>query len=299
MKVLLDTDIGSDIDDALALLYLLARKGCELVGVTTVTGEALKRATLAQSLIRHMKKDIPVVAGAENPLSISQKQKHAKQAEAILNTDDLTDVIQEDVTSFQYRTICKYPGEVVLLCIGPLTNIANLFKSHPDAVEKLKEVVIMTGVFTNTLKSIEEWSTVEWNASLDPHALSIVLESQLRKMYIISLDVTVQLTIEKEDFLHHFSSEIFAPLHPLAAVWFENRDRITFHDPLAAEIIFNKHLCTYSPSQVYVELQSPVLAGFTIKKLSKESSIFIAETVDKNAFFKDFFATIDGYSLDS
>jgi purine nucleosidase len=298
MKILLDTDIGSDIDDALALLYLLAQKNCELLGITTVTGESIKRAALAKLLISHMRKDVAVIPGAETPLVIPQKQKLAPQASSILKDERQTKKANpNEAISFLYNTIKENPGEITLLCIGPLTNIANLIQQHPNVLEKLKEIVIMSGVYTNTLKSVEAWSTVEWNASLDPHALSLVLSSQIPKIRLVGLDVTVQLVIEKNDFLNHFNHSVFKPLHQLAAIWFKERDRITFHDPLAASIIFNTQICTYSQVYVEVELQSQNLAGFTTKKQNLNSNIYFAETVDKKQFFDDFFSVLENYSI--
>lgn len=67
LKVLLDTDIGSDIDDAVALAYLLAQPECELLGITTVSGEAAKRAQLASALCKVAGRDIPIFPGREAP----------------------------------------------------------------------------------------------------------------------------------------------------------------------------------------------------------------------------------------
>src|SRR5881628_1059466 len=83
MKVILDTDIGSDIDDAVCLAYLLAQPRCELLGITTVTGQADKRAMLASALCKVAGKDIPIFPGGEKPLLVPQKQPHAPQAEAL------------------------------------------------------------------------------------------------------------------------------------------------------------------------------------------------------------------------
>jgi inosine-uridine nucleoside N-ribohydrolase len=68
-KVLLDTDIGTDVDDAVCLAYLLAQPECELLGITTVTGEAEQRASLASVLCMAAGKEIPIYPGAESPLS--------------------------------------------------------------------------------------------------------------------------------------------------------------------------------------------------------------------------------------
>ena len=69
-KVILDTDIGSDIDDAVCLAYLLAQPECELLGITTVTGEPVARAKMASALCRVAGVDIPIYPGAPDPLIV-------------------------------------------------------------------------------------------------------------------------------------------------------------------------------------------------------------------------------------
>ena len=84
MKILLDTDIGGDLDDALALAYLLKQPRCELLGVTTVGGESEKRASLA-SAVCHAggRAEVPVCVGASSPLLVPEHQLHAYQSEAL------------------------------------------------------------------------------------------------------------------------------------------------------------------------------------------------------------------------
>src|SRR5512146_2847997 len=127
VKILLDTDIGSDIDDAVCLAWLLANPDCELLGITTVTGEPVKRAMLASALCRVAGKDIPVYPGAGIPLLIPQLQLKAKQVKALSRYPHQNKFHKGEAVEFLRRTIRNYPGEIVLLTIGPLTNIGMLF----------------------------------------------------------------------------------------------------------------------------------------------------------------------------
>lgn len=90
-KILLDTDIGSDIDDAVCLAYLLAQPECDLLGITTVTGEPLLRARLASALCHAAGRDIPIYPGAANPLIIAQRQTSATQAARLDRWSHTTD----------------------------------------------------------------------------------------------------------------------------------------------------------------------------------------------------------------
>ena len=73
-KILLDTDIGSDIDDSLCLAYLLAQPECDLLGITTVSGEPEKRAMLADVICKHAGRAVPIYPGIENPILGQQMQ---------------------------------------------------------------------------------------------------------------------------------------------------------------------------------------------------------------------------------
>src|SRR5262249_1191216 len=84
MKILLDTDIGGDLDDALALAYLLKQPQCELLGITTVGGESDKRAALASALCHAAGRvEVPIHVGAAAPLRVPERQPHAYQSAAL------------------------------------------------------------------------------------------------------------------------------------------------------------------------------------------------------------------------
>src|SRR6266508_535894 len=170
-KILLDTDIGTDIDDAVCLAYLLAQPQCELLGITTVTGEVDKRAMMASALCRVAGKQVPIYPGADTPFLIAQKQPVAQQASALSKWDRDTQFPKGEAVEFLRQTIRQHPGEITLLTIGPLTNIGLLFKVDPEIPRLLKQIVLMCGVFTDLSP---KYGPLEWNAILDPHATAIV-----------------------------------------------------------------------------------------------------------------------------
>src|SRR5579859_3158827 len=151
IKVLLDTDIGSDIDDAVCLAYLLAQPRCDLLGITTVTGEARARAMLASAICQVAGRSVPIVPGAEAPLLIAQRQPHAPQAAALDRWEHTRSFPAGGAVPFLRETIRAHPGEVTLLAIGPLTNVALLFALDAEIPRLLHSLVLMCGVFTNRL----------------------------------------------------------------------------------------------------------------------------------------------------
>ena len=260
IKLLLDTDIGSDIDDALCLAYLLAQPECELLGITTVTGEAEKRAMLASALCKVAGKHIPIFPGVEYPLLAPQQQPDVPQARALHKWDHDTTFPRGQAVEFLRQTIRAHPGEVVLLTIGPLTNIALLFAVDEEIPALLKGLVMMCGIFTNTLPGV---GPREWNALNDPHAAAMVYRAGVSSHRSIGLDVTTQVNMSAQLFRVKCRVPLLRPVLDFAGVWFEHENSITFHDPLAATTIFDDAICMFKRGTVEVELASKRLAGLT------------------------------------
>src|SRR5579862_3167919 len=165
--VLLDTDIGSDIDDALALAYLLKQPRCELLGVTTVTGDVQKRAALAEIVCQAAGRiEVPIHCGRRDTLAGGPGQPNVPQYETVKERPHRLDRAENSAFDFLRQTIRSRPGEVVLLSIGPFGNLATLFAVDPEIPRLTKGIVSMAGVFFAPGRR-------EWNALCDPVATSI------------------------------------------------------------------------------------------------------------------------------
>ena len=280
-KILLDTDIGSDIDDAVCLAYLLANPECELLGITTVSGEGQYRAQLASALCENAGQEIPIYIGAEIPLVVEQQQFHAPQQSALLSWKHREVFPSAEAIFFMQDIIHKNPGEIVLLTIGPLTNVALLFRVDPSIPSLLKGLVMMCGVF--------EAGGKEWNALLDPHAASIVYQAEISHHRSIGLDVTRKVTMPAEKVRIQFQSSILQPVLDFAEVWFEDKDEITFHDPLAAATIFQNGICQFKRGKVSVEIFEPEELGKTLWEPGVDGPHEIANKVNPEPFFDHFF----------
>jgi inosine-uridine nucleoside N-ribohydrolase len=289
-KLLLDTDIGTDIDDAVCLAYLLAQPACELLGITTVTGEASKRAMMASVLCKLADKQIPIFPGAEEPLIVEQQQKIAQQAEALTRWDHDTTFPRGEAVAFLRHAIRQFPHEVVLFCIGPLTNIGLLFASDPEIPSLLKGLVMMCGTFTNYT---HEFGACEWNAKLDPHATSIVYRANVPIHRSIGTDITSQVNMDAAEVRQRFTHELLRPVLDFAEVWFRERPKITFHDPLAATTIFNDNICRFEQGTVSVELDDKGLLGKTYWKPGNGNPRHeVAVSVSSPRFFEHYFGLL-------
>jgi purine nucleosidase len=285
-QVLLDTDIGTDVDDAVCLAYLLSHPDCELLGITTVTGEAVKRASLASVLCKAAGKDIPIYPGAEHPMQGEQRQLLAQQAAALPRWPHETNFPMNQAVDFLANTIRSHPGEVTLLTIGPLTNIGLLFSVHPDVPDLLAALVMMGGNFD---EAGPEAGRVEWNVAGDLSASQITYKTPVRMHRSLGLNVTQQVMMSAEDVREKFTAPLLGPVLDMAEIWFAGFSPfITFHDPLAAATIFVPDLCTYQ--QGTVKLDNPDKPGTTIWQPGKSDSPHqVAMTVGVDRYFEHFF----------
>jgi inosine-uridine nucleoside N-ribohydrolase len=288
-KIILDTDIGSDIDDAVCLAYLLAQPQCELLGITTVTGEVEKRAMMASALCKVAGKQVPIYPGADTPFVVEQKQPLAQQASALDKWDHDTLFPKGQAVEFLRQTIHRHPGEITLLTIGPLTNIGLLFKVDPEIPYLLKQLVLMCGVFTT--KTVD--TALEWNAMLDPHATAIVYRAPVAVHRSIGLDVTCRVTMPAAEVRQKFQTPLLRPVLDFAEVWFKNADKITFHDPLAATTIFDDSICAFERGNVDIEVADPKLLGQTRWQPGAQPGRHeVALDVSAERFFSHYFGTV-------
>ncbi|MCU0511197.1 MAG: nucleoside hydrolase [Anaerolineae bacterium] len=281
-KILLDTDIGYDIDDAVCLAYLLMQPQCDLLGITTVTGEAENRARIASALCQAAGRDVPIFPGAEEPLIIPQRQVAAPQAQALEDLPHQHYFPLGEAVLFLRDTIRSHPGEITLLAIGPLTNIALLFAIDPQIPMLLKSLVMMGGAFRTRTPY------VEWNMSLDPHAAAMVYRTELPQHRTVGLNVTGVVGMPAAQVRRHFQRGLLATVLKLAEVYFTQRDDIIFHDPLAAATLFDERLCTFDCGTVSVEVNHPELAGLTYWQPDRFGRHEVATQVQPRRFFEHY-----------
>lgn len=291
MKIILDTDIGSDIDDALALAYLLCQERCDLLGITTCSGQAQLRAEMASAICRNLGRgEVPIHSGCEQALLVDIRQKLAPQAAALGAWDRQRGFEPNTAIEFLRRTIRANPGEVTLLSIGPLNNVAMLFATDPEIPALLKQHVLMCGQFLYNMYG-------EWNAVNDPHATAIAYghgrQSRPPRHVSFGLDVTLRCTMPADLCRRQFTAKALQPVRDFAEVWFRDVPQITFHDPLAAACIFQPELCKYRDGQVSVSLGAPTL-GWTVFTSHKDDPKphTIAVEVDRDKFFEHYFSVV-------
>jgi inosine-uridine nucleoside N-ribohydrolase len=264
--------------------YLLANPACELLGITTVTGNTVARASLASVLCKIAGKKVPIFPGKRESLLTDQKQPTSPQESALPRWDHDTRFPENEAIDFLRRTICANPGEVVLLGIGPMSNLAALFAVDEEIPQLLKGLVLMCGNFLSCQPH------AEWNALVDPVATAITYRAQPPSHRSIGLDVTTQVVMQAPEVRKRFEAPLLRPVLDFAEVFFKHAPFITFHDPLAAATIFDDTICGFERGRVDIELKSDHTPGATIWHPKAEGGRHeIATTVQKDRFFDHYF----------
>lgn len=305
-KVLLDFDIGTEIDDAIALAYLLANPECELVGITTSCGESIKRAEMASVLCRAAGKKVPIHAGCERPLLIPQMETTAPQAAILPHYEHDTGFAPNTAIPFMQKVIRENPGEVTLLAVAPMTNLGLLFAMDPELPELLDGLYLLCGspthqrhdVVTESLSAMERddfirvlasQGILENNSIVDPHATSIVCRARCRNFVNIGNNVSSRVVMTPEEAERRFRHPIMQVVMSIAREWFKDEPRVSFHDPLAAVCIFNDDVCSYKRGYMDCVLDSRLLGGMTIFREDPAGPHQVAWDVDGDKFFEHLF----------
>ncbi|MFR8032701.1 MAG: nucleoside hydrolase [Lachnospiraceae bacterium] len=291
-KILLDTDIGGDIDDAICLAYLLKEPRCELMGITTVCGEPEKRAAVADAICRAAGKQVPIVAGLDTTMQPVPIYPTPDGAAALKYWEHST-YEKGDAPGFLYQKIKEYPHEIVLIGIGNMTNIATLFTVHPDAAGLLKGLYVMNGYFGEDALPDPYYN---WNSWADPMASKIVFSSLVPIHRVMPLEVTDRLTVEakRAEVLFRTDSDLMKAVFSFGNAWLEHSEKLTLHDPLAAVSVFYPEICRFERGNVRVETKLERNMGGTAFVPSKKGNVEIARTVDRGRFYRILSDTICG-----
>ena len=301
--VVVDCDTG--VDDALAIMYLARDPACRILAVGTVDGNVAPELG-AENSLRALeaagRRSVPVAIGARTPLL--QPSSHA---EHFHGQDGLGDSglpppqgqpTSEGAVEQLVRLARERPGEISLLAIGPLTNVALALGVEPALPELLAEVVVMGGAVACPGN---ESPSAEFNIAHDPEAAEIALRARWRRLVLVGLDATGQAILDQEgyDRLVESPSAEFAT-RILAQQMSANR-HFELCDPLAAAIMLDPSLATYRTLPVSVELEGRHTRGATIadRRITlgagfpeTRPAVEIAMAVDANRFLAEFIAHI-------
>lgn len=306
-QLLLDTDIGTDVDDALALALLIARSDVDLVGVTTAHAHAPLRAAIARALLAASdRSSVPVVAGRSEPLRRSSvegfhwNEMWGHEGAGVLTDEERrvpdAEPRREDAARFILDSAARARGGLSLITIGPVTNLALALQMEPGLAEALGPVTIMGGLVD---RSAVAWPAYfETNLNADPLAAEVVLGSSL-DITLVPLEVTLQVYLGRAD-RDRLSRDGGPVSQRLARLIDEMREpflafnerngldgshfdeRTYLHDPLAMHVALGGRHATLRETHIAVEYEGQILR--TVEHADRRPNMRVCVAADGPAF---------------
>ncbi|GAB4459222.1 MAG: nucleoside hydrolase [Anaerolineales bacterium] len=271
-RILIDTDPG--IDDALAILLALASPELSLEGLSVVHGNcSLEQATRNGLSILELAGagHIPLARGCELPLvqpSLLAAETHGDTGLGYAKLPEpRTQPIGQHGSDFLIEKALSNPGEITLVAIGPLTNVALAIRKEPKFARSLKEIIIMGGAIRHEGNTT---ALAEFNTYVDPHAAHIVFHAGIPAT-LVPLDVTYQCALLASDVerLLKINSPITKFIKDATDFYMEYHDTwqgiqgCIINDPLALALTFAPSLCDYQDLPVDVDISGGVSMGKT------------------------------------
>ena len=299
-RVFVDVDTG--IDDAVALVYLLASADADVVGIASTGGNIHVEQVCANNLgLLELCRapDIPVSQGADEPLC-GQWPHHSKfHGPKGLGYADLPGTDRRltgyDATAAWVAAARSHPGDLVGLVTGPLTNLALALRAEPALPALLRRLVIMGGAFGDDTNPM-----AEWNIRVDPEAASEVFAGwagQQQLPIVCGLDLTRRVAMTPEILAALAAEESPSALIPVIEdamrFYFESHEVrghgyvAYMHDPLAAAVALDPQLVSTRAARVDIELADVPTRGVTVADWSgdRKPNALIGVGVDPAVFF--------------
>jgi purine nucleosidase len=248
-KVIIDTDVGDDVDDAFALALAVKSPGLQVLGISTAFGETEVRARIVDRFLREVgRTDIPVLVG--KPIG-----KTPMSQRAYVSAADSATSPHGDAADFLLAQIRKYPGEITLIAIGPLMNIGHAIDRDPATFPKLKRVVIMGGSIRKGYGDYGYNEQVppapEWNILNDVNSAQKLFASGA-PLFVMPLDSTqLKLDEVKRAFLFTRGTPVTEQLTILYHFWAQETP--TLFDPMAVAFVLKPELCPVTPMHIRID----------------------------------------------
>lgn len=279
-KVIIDTDTGlgtkeADFDDGVALLLALNSPQIDVIGISTVHGNVPVSIGTKNvlRLLHLMGKNIKVAQGAYRPLILDYPEKMKRPDKEIKDVVQFTASMKDNLVpafapQFIVDTANKSKEKIVIVGIGPLTNIALSLIISPGIKEKIKKVIIMGGT---TFYPGNVTPAAEFNIWMDPEAAKIVFDSGL-PIVMVGLNVTQKVGFTENDFslLKDKTDPLGKLFYLSATTWLDylekaqNTQECYMHDALAIGYLLDEKLMSTRHAYVSIEIRGDLTRGQTV-----------------------------------
>ncbi len=239
-KIIIDTDIGDDVDDAFALALAVKSPELQILGVMTTFGDTETRAKIVDRFLEEVgRAEIPVLAGKATVTKNSMSQwRYA-------GGGHFSKASHRDAVEFLLEQIRKYPGEITLVAIGPLMNVGAAIDEDAPTFRKLRRVVLMGGSIRRGYGDLGYTAPVppmpEWNILNDVASAQKLFGAGV-PLFVMPLDST-QLKMDevKRAFLFSQATAVTDQLAVLYHLW--GQETPTLFDPMTIVFLLRPDLC--------------------------------------------------------
>ena len=275
-KIIVDTDIGDDVDDAFALAVALRCPEVQILGITTTFGDTETRAKLVDRVLGEAGRlDIPVAAGKATETSNSFTQRRYAEDGHFARAS------HPDAVSFILEQIHRNPNQITLVAIGPLVNVGALIDKDVATFRQLKRVVMMGGSIERGYGDPYGPPTAaqpEWNIVNDIRSAQKLFASGV-PIYMMPLDSTqLKLDEVKRAFLFRQGTPLTDALTLLYHEW--GQQTPTLFDPMTIAHIVDAKVCPVQAMRIRVDDN-----GLTIRE-SGAPNAFVCLSSDSEMFFR-------------
>ncbi|SHK16621.1 purine nucleosidase [Anaerobranca californiensis DSM 14826] len=300
MKIILDVDPG--IDDAIAIALAHKWPGIEILGITTVGGNLPLEKTTDNGgkILKLLGANYKVYPGMAQPLIRELKTAENIHGPTGLGYAQLPEgkeyIADKHGVDFIIEQVNKYPKEITLIGVGPLTNIATAIKKDPSLPQKVRGICVMGGaVFTQGNVT----PAAEFNIYVDPESAEIVFNCGA-EIILVGLDVTLKVLLTREhlEIIQKKGGSLGESIGEMTKFYLERYldgnklPGCALHDPLAVAVALDKSLVSMEKMYVGVETKGELTRGATIgdklSRFNKKPNVYVCTQVDSNRFLELF-----------
>lgn len=299
-KIIIDTDPGHD--DAMALLMLFAVPQIEILAITTVAGNSTIENTTRNAkyiLSLSKKENTPLFAGSAKPIArdLILANVHGKSGldgsgVELLPIEQTTEQAADKIIEI----IKQNPGEITLLTLGPLTNIAKAFLKEPSLPKMIKQIVMMWGAIAVPGNKNR---VAEFNFFVDPEAAKIIFDSEVEKV-LVPLDACNDIVLPEQSIkeIGEKAGDIGKILSNMLVPYVENIKKYDnmagalMYDPLVAYYLINPDAFQLEEMDIKIETKGEYTFGMSVAERRvgalKNPNIKVAMKIDGQKFINDF-----------
>lgn len=289
MKYIIDTDPG--IDDAIAIL-MAYRNNLDIIGFTLASGNIHidKSENNLKILEDFMETNIPIYKGSIiNEGSVTAEFAHGKDGlgYAVFPKNITRRTEKTTAEDFIIKASKKYSDNLTLICLGPLTNLANAIKKDSNLPKRLKKIIVMSATYDPTTEEIYK----EFNISVDPKAAKLVFDSPFEEIKAITHEAGVKAFIEKEyvQNLKHSDNTISRLVSQIGEKYIEfsyehyGTIGLGTPDPLTIASVIDENIITFEPFNIQIETEGEKRGECYATKTEK-SNIYLSTAFNLEKF---------------